>query len=112
MAHLRLVVEFQSQNGKSCRLLKIGSLRNRTAGPLRKAECRKMSLKIGNAQSSATFFSHSAVPSLSAVLLRKLPTAEDVVRFCYDADINNNKKGYGLLKQTLNYIMFIESVVF
>ena len=33
-----------------------------------------MSRKIGNAQSCATFFRHSAVLSLPAVLLRKLPT--------------------------------------
>ena len=33
----------------------------------------KMSRKIGNAQSRATFFRHSAVLSLPAVLLRKLP---------------------------------------
>ena len=32
-----------------------------------------MSRKIGNAQSRATFFRHSAVLSLPAVLLRKLP---------------------------------------
>ena len=32
-----------------------------------------MSCKTGNAQSRATFFRHSAVLSLTAVLLRKLP---------------------------------------
>ena len=35
----------------------------------------KMSRKIGNAQSRATFFRHSAVLNLPAVLLRKLPNA-------------------------------------
>ena len=34
----------------------------------------KKSRKIGNAQSRATFFRHSAVLSLPALLLRKLPT--------------------------------------
>ena len=33
----------------------------------------KMSCKIGNAQSRATFFRHSAVLNLPAVLLPKLP---------------------------------------
>ena len=33
-----------------------------------------MSCEIGNAQSRATFFRHSAVPSLPAVLLGKLPS--------------------------------------
>ena len=52
----------------------IGTLRNRTAGRLRTAEWRiKMSRKTGNAQSRATFFRHSAVLSLPAVLLRKVP---------------------------------------
>ena len=35
-----------------------------------------MSRKIGNAQSRATFFRHSAVLSLPAVLLRKLANSE------------------------------------
>ena len=51
----------------------LGSLRSRTAGRLRTAEWGKMSRKIGNAQSPATFFRHSAVLSLPATLLRKLP---------------------------------------
>ena len=34
---------------------------------------KKMSRKTWNAQSRATFFRHSAVLSLTAVLLRKLP---------------------------------------
>ena len=42
----------------------LGSLRSRTAGRLRTAEWGKMSRKIGNAQSPATFFRHSAVLSL------------------------------------------------
>ena len=35
----------------------------------------KMSRKLGNAQSRITFFHHSAVLSLPAVLLRKLPNS-------------------------------------
>ena len=35
----------------------------------------KMSRKIGNAQSCATLFRHSAVLNLPAVLLRKLPNS-------------------------------------
>ena len=35
----------------------------------------KMSSMIGNAQPHVTFFGHSAVLSLSAVLLRKLPNS-------------------------------------
>ena len=51
----------------------------------------KMSRKTGNAQSRATFFRHSAVLSLPAVLLRKVPVIykchpkreirEDVINF-------------------------------
>ena len=41
----------------------------------------KMSRKIGNAQSHATFFRHSAVLSLPAVLLRKLPIVRIVFEF-------------------------------
>ena len=52
----------------------IGTLRKRTAGRLRTPEWRiKMSRKTRNAQSRATFFRHSAVLSLPAVLLRKVP---------------------------------------
>ena len=40
----------------------------------------KMSRKIGNAQSRATFFRHSAVLSLPAVLLRKLATRDFKIR--------------------------------
>ena len=38
-----------------------------------------MSRKIGNAQSRATFFRHSAVLSLPAVLLRKLANVNNPV---------------------------------
>ena len=46
------------------------SLRIRTVG---RQNDEKISRKIGNAPSHATFFRHSAVLSLPAVLLRKLP---------------------------------------
>ena len=59
-------------DGKTVLFAKIGSLRNRTAGRLTTAEWRKMSRKIGNAQSRATFFLHSAVLSVPAVLLRNV----------------------------------------
>ena len=38
---------------------------------------KRMSRKTWNAQSRATFFRHSAVLSLTAVLLRKLPNDDD-----------------------------------
>ena len=49
-----------------------GALRNRMVGRLRPND-EKMSCKIGNAQSRATFFRHAAVLNLPAVLLPKLP---------------------------------------
>ena len=46
---------------------------NRTAGHSRRQNDEKMSRNIGNAQSRTTCFRHSAVLSLLAFLLRKLP---------------------------------------
>ena len=48
---------------------------NKGAYAIGRQDDEKMSRKIGNAQSRATFFRHSAVLSLPAVLLRKLPNA-------------------------------------
>ena len=54
----------------------LATLRNRTAVRLRTAEWRiKISRKTKNAQSRATFFRHSAVLSLTAVLLRNFKTS-------------------------------------
>ena len=50
-----------------------GALRNRMVGRLGRQNDEQMSCTIGNAQSRATFFRHSAVLNLPAVLLPKLP---------------------------------------
>ena len=42
---------------------------------------KKMSPKTSNVQSRATFFRHSAVLSVTAVLLRKLPTESDARQY-------------------------------
>ena len=54
---------------------------NKGAYAIGRQDDEKMSRKIGNAQSRATFFRHSAVLSLPAVLLRKLPNG------CHTANV-------------------------
>ena len=59
-----------------CILLSLESLRKRTAEDSGRQNDEKMSCKILVTQSRATFFRHSAVLSLPAVLLRELPIRE------------------------------------
>jgi len=57
--------------------LTLGSLPNTAAGHSGRQNDEKMPRKIGNAQSHATFFRHSAFLSLPAVVLRKLSSTDE-----------------------------------
>ena len=71
---MRMYLIVHTCNENAVVLSMLETLRNKTAGRFRTAECRakKCSRKTGNAQSRTAFFRHSAGPSFPAVLLRKV----------------------------------------